>query len=93
MAKAKKSKKKVVKKAGKAGKPKKVKHAAKASSKRSGKSAVKDLSHIRKCPACGSDNVVYVPKDDNIVCNDCGEIFARLTPEEEKKYEKVSDVI
>lgn len=86
MAKAKKTKKKAVKKAGKAGKSKKTKP-------RAGKGKAKDLSNIRKCPACSSENVIYVPKDDNIVCNDCGEIFARLTPEEEKKYEKASGVI
>lgn len=86
MAKAKKPKKKAVKKAGKYRKPKKTKAKHKMG-------RAKDLSHIRKCPACGSDNVIYVPKDDNIVCNECGEIFARLTPEEEKKYEKASGVI
>jgi len=84
MAKAKKSKKKAVKKAGKAGKSKKKAKAGK---------GAKDLSKLGKCPACGSTNVVYVKRDDNIVCNDCGEIFARLTPDLEKKYEKVSDVI
>lgn len=54
---------------------------------------VEDLSKVKRCPACGSDNVRYVPEDDQLVCNDCGEVFVKLTPEEEKKYEKVSDVV
>ena len=68
---------------------------AKATKKKTEKKAKKEkkLSEISNCPACSSDNVKYVEKDDELVCNDCGEVFARLAPEEEEKYEKVSDVI
>ncbi|MFH1440073.1 MAG: hypothetical protein ABIG89_05885 [Candidatus Woesearchaeota archaeon] len=51
------------------------------------------LAKIKKCPECGSINVRYNKKEDKLYCNDCGEIFAELTPEQEKRFEKVSDVI
>ncbi|MBS3121638.1 hypothetical protein J4434_02025 [Candidatus Woesearchaeota archaeon] len=50
-------------------------------------------SKLRQCPECGSDNVKYMEKEDKLYCNDCGEIFAVLTKKQEKKFEKVSDVI
>ena len=56
-------------------------------------STMVDLSKIKQCPECGSSNVSYKEKEDKLYCNDCGEIFAELTPEQEKKFEKVSDVI
>ena len=52
-----------------------------------------DLSKIKQCPECGSSNVKYKEEEDKLYCNDCGEIFAELTPEQEKKFEIVSDVI
>lgn len=45
----------------------------------------KKLSEMENCPSCGSDNVKYVEKDEELVCNDCGEVFAKLLPEEKKK--------
>ena len=54
---------------------------------------VKDISTLNKCPACGSDNVKYMRKEDQLVCNDCGEIFEQLMPAEEEEYEDASDVI
>ncbi len=44
----------------------------------------------KKCLDCGSANVVYDKEKEQLVCKDCGVIFEELTPEEEKKYEKVS---
>ena len=44
-----------------------------------------------ECPECGSSNVYYSSKSDEIICRDCGAIFAELTPKEEKKFEKAHD--
>lgn len=52
-----------------------------------------NLSKVKQCPECGSDNIIYKKKEDEIVCKDCGLIFSELTPEQEKKFEKASDVI
>ena len=52
-----------------------------------------DLSKVKQCPACGSENIKYIEEDDQIVCNDCGEVFSELPPEKEKDYEEASDVI
>lgn len=41
-----------------------------------------------ECPECGSNNVYYSKITDEIICRDCGAIFAKLIPEEEKKFEK-----
>jgi transcription initiation factor TFIIIB Brf1 subunit/transcription initiation factor TFIIB len=52
-----------------------------------------NLKDIKNCPECGSDNIIYKIKEDEIVCRDCGAVFSELTPEMEKKFEKASDVI
>ena len=52
-----------------------------------------EMKDVKECPECGSSNIVYNEKKDQIVCNDCGMIFEELTPEQEKKFEKASDVI
>lgn len=52
-----------------------------------------DLSKAKACPECGSPNISYNKEKDEIVCRDCGGIFSELTPEQEKKFEKASDVI
>ena len=51
------------------------------------------LSEVKACPECGSSNIVYKEKEDEIVCQECGAIFSELTQEQEKKFEKASDVI
>ncbi|MFO8015854.1 MAG: hypothetical protein R6U32_02010 [Candidatus Woesearchaeota archaeon] len=37
-----------------------------------------DPSEINNCPACGSGNVNYMEEEDQLACNDCGELFAEL---------------
>jgi len=44
-----------------------------------------------ECPECGSDNVYYDKEKDEIVCRDCGAIFAELTPKEEREFEEAHD--
>jgi len=44
-----------------------------------------------ECPECGSSNVHYNEKSDEIICRDCGAIFSELTPEKEKQFEKAHD--
>ena len=44
-----------------------------------------------ECPECGSNNVLYNKKRQQIVCKDCGDIFEELTPDEEKKFEKAHE--
>ncbi len=50
-------------------------------------------SKLKVCPACGSDNVVYDKKDDELCCQDCGEVYGELAPDDEDQYEDASDVI
>lgn len=51
------------------------------------------LKDIKRCPECGSSNILYNKKRDDILCKDCGLIFSELTPEQEEKFEKASDII
>ena len=44
-----------------------------------------------ECAECGSNNVNYVERTQQIVCKECGAIFEELTPEQEKKFEKAHD--
>jgi len=52
-----------------------------------------DLKKVKACPECGSDDIIYNKKREEILCRSCGLIFTELTPEQEKKYKRVSDVI
>ncbi|MFH1053471.1 MAG: TFIIB-type zinc ribbon-containing protein [Candidatus Woesearchaeota archaeon] len=51
------------------------------------------LNNVDKCPECGSMNIVYSKSKVQIVCKECGGIFSELSPEQEKQFEKASDVI
>ena len=56
-------------------------------------SAVKlNLSQIKLCPECASDNIFYSKMRDEIVCRDCGGIFSELTPEQMKKFQQVKGI-
>jgi len=44
-----------------------------------------------ECAECGSDNVNYVERTQQIICKECGAIFEELAPEDEKKFEKAHD--
>ena len=46
-----------------------------------------DLEKVKQCPACGSSNVIYREEDDQIVCNDCGEVFSELPPKGNPKLD------
>ncbi len=50
-------------------------------------------ANLRNCPACGSDNVIYRKVEDEMYCQDCGEVYAELAPGDEDDYERASDVI
>ena len=52
-----------------------------------------NLKDVKQCPECGSNNIVYNEKLDQIVCKECGDIFSELSPEQEKKFEDASDII
>ncbi|MBU0627938.1 MAG: hypothetical protein KKC75_02020 [Nanoarchaeota archaeon] len=45
-----------------------------------------DISTLKQCPQCGSDNFFYSKMRDELVCRDCGGIFSKLTPEQMQKY-------
>lgn len=47
-----------------------------------------DLSKLKLCPECASNNVFYSKMRDELICRDCGGIFSKLTPEQMAKYKK-----
>ena len=67
---------------------KKVKETEKAKLPKSSKAAA-----LRSCPACGSDNIIYRKQEDELYCQDCGEVFAELQPGDEDDFERASDVL
>ncbi|MBN1385877.1 hypothetical protein JW968_02750 [Candidatus Woesearchaeota archaeon] len=46
------------------------------------------LSDLKECPDCGSPDVAYSKKDDELVCRECGLILNEFPPELEKKFRK-----
>ena len=51
----------------------------------------KEVIKKDECAECGSNNVVYDKKKQQIICDDCGAIFEELAPEQEKKFEKAHE--
>lgn len=49
---------------------------------------IKDIEEIKKCPACGEDDIIHNKKLSQVVCKSCGEIFEPLTPKDEEEFEK-----
>ena len=45
-----------------------------------------DLSTLKFCLECASNNVFYSKMRDELICRDCGGIFSKLTPEQMAKY-------
>ena len=50
----------------------------------------KEILKQQICPECGSTNIRYNKEDDELVCNECGAIFAELEPKTEKEFEKAA---
>ena len=44
-----------------------------------------------ECAECGSKNVHYNKKTQQIICRACGAIFEDLIPKEEKQFEKARE--
>ena len=53
---------------------------------------VKDITEVKECPDCASDNLVKSKELDQVVCKDCGLVFEPLDPETEEQYEKTHDL-
>lgn len=53
---------------------------------------IEDIHEIKNCPNCQSDNIVYNEKSEQVVCKECGEIFERLTPKDEEKFERTHEM-
>lgn len=49
---------------------------------------VKDILQIKVCPDCGSDNIIYKDKEQQVICKDCGLIYEPMDPMTEEKFEK-----
>ena len=45
----------------------------------------------KECPECGSTNVIYDKEKDELICQDCGAVFAELTPKKEKRFEEAHE--
>jgi ribosomal protein S27E len=39
----------------------------------------KDLSKVKTCPFCGSNDVVYNKSEDELVCKGCREIITKTS--------------
>jgi len=52
---------------------------------------VKKIIKKNECPECGSNNVIYNKKKQQIICRACGAIFEELTPKQEKKFESAHE--
>ena len=53
---------------------------------------IKDIKEVKECPECGSTNIIYNEKKQQVTCRDCGMIFEPMAPETEEKFEKAAGI-
>lgn len=53
---------------------------------------MKSVCELRECPDCASGNVICNEDREQLICRDCGLVFAPLAPEAEKKFEKTHKI-
>ena len=53
---------------------------------------IDNISKLKSCPDCGSDNIVYSRVREQIICRDCGLLFEPLSPDEEELFERVHGI-
>ena len=46
------------------------------------------LSKLKECPDCGSTDINYKKKEDELICRECGLILTEFPPDLEEKFEK-----
>lgn len=51
---------------------------------------IKDIKDVKECPECGSEEISYKEKEQQVVCRTCGMIFEPMAPEREEKFEKAA---
>jgi ribosomal protein S27E len=51
----------------------------------------KSVNRRKECPDCGSDNIVFDPETEQLICQDCGSIFEELPEDIAKAYEDNED--
>jgi ribosomal protein S27E len=53
----------------------------------------KSVSRRKECPDCGSDNIVFDPETEQLICQDCGSIFEELPEDQAKAYSDDDDLV
>lgn len=53
---------------------------------------IQDISQIKECPDCASNNIVHSEARDQVICRECGLIFEPLSPMLEEKFEKTHGI-
>jgi transcription initiation factor TFIIIB Brf1 subunit/transcription initiation factor TFIIB len=52
-----------------------------------------DIKKVKFCPECGSNRIRKNVKKQQIICRECGLIYETLSPKEEKRFKKASEVV
>jgi len=53
---------------------------------------IKNIHQVKECPDCGSTNISYDDKEDQVVCKDCSLIFEPMDPKDEEAFEKTHKI-
>ena len=53
---------------------------------------IKDIHEIKECPECGSVNIIYNDKKQQILCRDCGMIYEPMASKREEQFEKAAGI-
>ena len=53
---------------------------------------VRSVKRRKDCPDCGSTNINFDPETEQLICQDCGQIFEEL-PGEAGKYSEDEDLV
>ena len=54
---------------------------------------LKDITDLKACPDCSSNNVSYSQIREQLICRECGLIFEPLLPQVEEQFERSHGMI
>lgn len=51
---------------------------------------IKNIHDVKECPECGSEDIVYNDKEQQVMCKACGMIYEPMERDEEEQFEEAA---
>lgn len=53
---------------------------------------IKNIREVKECPECGSDDIIYDDKKQQVLCKTCGMIYEPMAAASEEQFEKAAGI-